>query len=182
MDAELVRELIAYEPISGKFYWKHRDVVHFRSEASAAYWNKTYAFQECMRTKDAQGYNIGSIKGKNQYAHRVAWAITHGVWPNGEIDHINGVRNDNRLENLRSVAKVENGRNQGLKASNTSGVNGVIWDKKRKRWTAAVKYEGKLKHLGSFRTIEEAAAARKAADLLLGFHPNHGERDAVPTR
>lgn len=180
IDVSILREFVSYEPISGKFYWKLRDAKWFRSEKQAEYWNKTYAFRECLKTRDAQQYNVGSIQDKQIYAHRAAWAIVHGEWPEHEIDHLNGVRHDNRLQNLRHVTKTENGRNQGLKATNKSGVNGVFWDKRRNRWVANYRRDDKTITVGAFHTFDEAVEARRAADFELGFHPNHGQRPAVP--
>lgn len=180
MDVETVRSLVAYDPTSGKFYWKHRDTSLFKTKGSADYWNKMYASKECFCTRDAQGYNVGSIRDKQMYAHRVAWAITHGEWPDGLIDHINGERTDNRFKNLRCVTKAENGRNQGLKSTNTSGVQGVMWHKKVKRWTAEIKFNNQRIRLGTFKDFDQAVAARKAAEIVLGFHPNHGARPARP--
>lgn len=180
IEIETLKEFVAYDPISGKFYWKHRDARWFKGKGNADYWNRTYAFQECMKTKDAQGYNIGCLQGKNVYAHRIAWAITHGDWPEDYIDHINGIRNDNRLENLRQVTHKENGRNQGTTARNTSGKTGVYWDKRGKRWGARIRFDGKHIHLGQYDVFAEAVAARKAAEVVLDFHPNHGDRDAHP--
>ena len=180
LQISVLREFVVYEPISGKFYWKYRDAKWFKSEKQAIYWNKTYAFRECLCTRDAQQYNIGLVQNKQIYAHRAAWAIVHGEWPKYEIDHINGIRYDNRLQNLRHVTKRENGRNQGLKASNKSGVNGVYWDKRQRLWVANYRRDEKVIRVGSFETFDEAVAARKAADITLGFHPNHGQRPAVP--
>nr|WP_175479900.1 HNH endonuclease signature motif containing protein [Paracoccus homiensis] len=108
-------------------------------------------------------------------AHRVAWAVIHGRWPNGEIDHINGDRSDNRLANLREVTKRENHRNMAIRSDNTSGVTGVYWAREKGKWAAYIKAD-KMVALGRYDTFAEAVAARRAAEKVLGYHPNHGRR------
>ncbi len=94
--------------------------------------------------------------------------------PSGEIDHINGDRTDNRICNLRDVTSAGNSCNRRRQDRNTSGVTGVAWDKRASRWQARIGLNGKQKYLGYFDSLDEAVAARKAAELELGFHPNHG--------
>jgi hypothetical protein len=92
--------------------------------------------------------------------------LTHGEWP-GDIDHINGVKADNRLCNLREVTKSQNARNVGISWANTSGFKGVSWDKRSRRWQALIRAEGRLKKLGTFATREEAALAYRTASVEL---------------
>jgi len=104
-------------------------------------------------------------------AHRVAWALHYGEWPKHEIDHINGNKRDNRIQNLRDVPHLLNQRNRGLRADNTSGADGVSWMKAGFwRVTVAGKY------LGIFKDFEAAVAARKSAEQAHGYHVNHGRR------
>lgn len=123
------------------------------------------------------GYVRVRINNISYRAHRVIWLITYGEWPEGQIDHINGVKDDNRIENLRAVSVTGNQQNQHVRVDNTSGVTGVIFD--RGYWTAKIRANGKRIHLGCFKSLEEAAAARKAAERLYGFHPNHGRTDSA---
>jgi hypothetical protein len=114
------------------------------------------------------------FEGKKYQAHRVAWLLQTGSWPKGFIDHINGVRDDNRIENLRDVSSRENQMNSKMNSRNTSGVVGVVWRWKTKTWEASIKVFGKRIHLGNYADISHAAAARKSAEKEHGFHPNHG--------
>lgn len=182
IDVEILRELVFYDRETGVFYWKHRAVHHFNNSKYAEYWNGKYAFRECFNTKNVEGYNIGSFKSKNYYAHRVAWAYITGIWPTDQIDHVNGIRNDNRYVNLKHVTHRENGRNQGLKATNRSGHNGVMWEKRSRKWVAQIKINERVIKIGSFSSIEDAIAARQGVDRVMGFSQNHGVRPAFPCR
>jgi len=126
----------------------------------------------CAQTLRPDGYLSGSTKGFSFLSHRAAWAIHFEKWPQGEIDHINGDKSDNRLQNLRVVSSQQNKCNRKIGKHNTSGVMGVIWH--RGKWNARIKVRGKLLSLGYYDKIEDAAAARKRAEAQHGFHPNHG--------
>ncbi len=104
------------------------------------------------------GYRYLKIDGKLYRASRVAWFYVYGVMPKNQIDHINRVRDDDRIVNLRDVTNQENCRNQGIPKHNTSGVVGV--KERNGRWVAEIKINYKSTHIGSFDTKEEAVAAR----------------------
>jgi hypothetical protein len=109
-------------------------------------------------------------------AHRVAWALHYGEWPSDQIDHVNGDKTDNRLENLRIVTAQGNAKNRSLRSDNTSGHVGVYWVRETKKWSAQIKVDGRQKTIGSFESLEDAVKARKAAEDLNGYHANHGRR------
>ena len=88
--------------------------------------------------------------------------MAHGTWPTHFLDHINGVRNDNRLCNLREATQAENVRNRGVQSDSVSQVKGVRWDARWRKWQARITVSRKQKHLGYFNTIEDAAAAYAA--------------------
>ncbi|WEL95505.1 HNH homing endonuclease [Xanthomonas phage vB_XooS_NR08] len=100
---------------------------------------------------------------KRYKAHRIAWLLHTGQWPSQHLDHIDGARTNNRIDNLRECNKAENSQNKGKYKNCTSGVTGVHWHKRYKKWVAQIRVDGKLIHLGGFDTIEEAAQARAAA-------------------
>jgi len=104
----------------------------------------------------------------------VIWAIFYGEWPSGQVDHINGVRDDNRIVNMRDVSHQDNCRNAARPRTNTSGVSGVVWDKPHKKWRAEIRANGKMKNLGRFAIFDDAVAVRKSAEVEYGYHPNHG--------
>ena len=90
------------------------------------------------------------------------------------IDHIDHNPGNNSVENLREVTVIENHRNMSLNKNNTSGVTGVFWHASRNKWMSGIMIKGKNLHLGYFTTLEEATAARQAANIKYNFHPNHG--------
>jgi hypothetical protein len=92
-----------------------------------------------------------------------------------EVDHINHNRTDNRWNNLRAVTSKSNSRNQSKSIKNKSGVTGVHWDNLRNRWIAQIHIDYKTVHLGTFVEFHEAVNARKNAEVLYGFHENHGK-------
>ncbi|WP_298965117.1 HNH endonuclease signature motif containing protein [uncultured Roseibium sp.] len=169
----MAKQLLSYDADTGKFTWKNRERQHFKSERDWKIWNTKNAGKEAFTAKDAKGYSVGRIFGRACKAHRIAWLMTHGCHPD-VIDHINGDPADNRAQNLRNVSHKANGRNTKLSANNSSGINGVFWDKKRQQWEAKIKVDGRSKHLGYFKSKEDAKAIRSRADNKFGFHENHG--------
>lgn len=164
---DYLRQRLRYEPDTGKLYW--RDYA-----GATRRWNSRYAGTEALGTINATGHKYGSFDGCKIRAHRVVWALHHGEWPAGEIDHINQRPADNRIENLRSVDRKTNMRNVARTRANTSGATGVVWYKRKAKWHARVCVDGKTRSLGYYASFEDAVAARKRGDELLGFHSNHG--------
>lgn len=175
---EVLRQLLRYEPETGRLFWRKRPPKFFvggrpSPEIVATKWNTRHAGKEALTANNSSGYLHGSVRNRTLRAHRVIWAIVHGEWPD-EVDHINGVRNDNRLTNLRSVTRADNGRNLCRRRDSTSGVTGVYWDKRWRKWRAEIKVDYRPLYLGHFHKRESAIAARKDAERKYGFHPNHG--------
>jgi hypothetical protein len=158
---------------SGKLFWKERDKSYFSSTRFHAIWNKRFAGKQAFSADHKDGYKHGILMSKAYLAHRVIYAMKHGVWPN-YIDHINGDKSDNRISNLRSVTKSENGCNSKKPYTNKSGYIGVSWNARDKRWAAYITLNKKRKALGNFKEIEDAIVCRKNSEIALGFHPNHG--------
>lgn len=115
------------------------------------------------------GYLKVSINRKNEYLHRLAWLATHGTWPEGVIDHINGVKDDNRLVNLRDVTRSANQHNTRARTNSTVGCPGVSWSTSACKWRVRLTVERKEIHLGVFSSLTDAIAARHAAKLI--YHP-----------
>ena len=122
------------------------------------------------------GYYQVCVAGKYYMVHRLIWIMHHGEIPEEyEIDHINHIRDDNRLENLRLVTRQENRRNKAKSRSNTSGVIGVSRYNLRDQWQAQIKVNGKNIHLGFYDDFNDAVRVRKDAETEHGFHENHGK-------
>lgn len=173
-----IRQLLRYEPDTGKLFWRERGPEwftdgYFTAQTNANRWNRLYAGVEAF-TNITDGYKRGSVLSHGIRAHRVAWAIYTGGWPSGHIDHINGVRDDNRIVNLRDIPPEENQRNMGLAKNNQSGAQGVHLDKRNGRWVAQCRVEGKATHVGCFQSLQDAAEARERRMMDLPFHRNHG--------
>ena len=174
----VIRLLLDCDYDTGKLTWRTRPVWMFKDGGKSALhtskvWNRKYAGREAF-TATVKGYKRGSVGGTAVEAHRVVYCHKHGVWPRFHIDHIDGNSINNRIKNLRDVTPIENARNKPMSHQNKSGHNGVHWCNKDKRWVAQISIKNKSKHLGQFREIEDAVAARKIAERELGFHKNHG--------
>lgn len=177
---EILRNLLDVDPKTGRLWWRSRPVEMFEStkhqKRVAATWNSRWAGKEALTNIDNHGYRRGAVLGIDVRAHRVVWALVHGQWPEGEIDHVNGNRQDNRLKNLRCVPRTENRRNQKTPLTNTSGCIGVYFRTDTQKWEAKIGVNGKMISAGCFDSFEQAAQARKQAEIKYGFHPNHGRR------
>lgn len=167
MQASELHEYLSLNSQTGKLFWKPRGGL------KSNLWGK-----EAFTSKTSNGYVQGSIKGQKLYAHRVVFAMVHGRWPEHQIDHINGNKEDNRPENLQDVTHSQNAKNMPKCSKNTSGHIGVHWMKRSNKWGAQIKADQKVTWLGVFLSKEDAIAARKSAEKLFGFHENHGERNA----
>lgn len=170
---ELLRQLMRYEPESGKLFWLNRSgsiVPDLRERNS---WNARYAGKE-VGAVNGKGYLTLEILRSSQKAHRVAWAIYYGEWPNGLIDHINGDRTDNRILNLRVVTIGESAKNRGLQKNNPSGYSGIC--PRGSNWRVTLGVNGKRINIGTFDNLQEAVLHRKLAEIEYGFHFNHGDR------
>lgn len=121
------------------------------------------------------GYRMEQINGKQYTVHRVLWETFNGPIPEGmQIDHINGVRGDNTLTNLRLVTKRENQQNAKINTRNTSGALGVGLN--RGKWCARICTPEGRKTLGRYDDWFEAVCARMSANNRYGYHENHGRR------
>lgn len=144
ISAEELREVLDYRPDTGIFTWK-------QARTNSNWVGKPAG---CQRP---DGYWVINIKKKLYLAHRLAWFYVHGEWPKLHIDHINGERIDNRIENLRDVAQRTNRENlRGAKSNNKAGLLGVNQSPTSGRWFAFIKANGKNMYLGSHETAEQA--------------------------
>lgn len=177
---ELLDELLICRPEEGELVWRVRTFEHFSEAHVWKTWNIRYAGTLALNAIDGLGYKSGTIKGVRLKAHRVIWSMTHRQWPSDDIDHINGNRQDNRIDNLRCVTRHENTKNRAVQKNSTSLVPGVTWLTRNKKWRARITVSGNRIDLGLYDTFEDAVMVRKSAEQMYGFHPNHGR--VVPLR
>lgn len=171
-----LRDCFDYNPETGVITYKARPAVHFEGKTKDA------AIIALLRNArmvgkspkpNCSGYVNVSIDSVSYRAHRVIWKLVHGYDPIG-IDHINGCKSDNRLCNLREADQSVNAKNNRMRSDNTSNFTGVYFDRARSKWTASIWADGRQYNLGRFRNIEDAIAARKAAQANFGFTARHG--------
>ena len=141
-----LKEYIHYSPLTGVF-----------TRISSPYEAKLGVINSCAN--HSNGYFQIGISGKLYKAHRLAWMYMHGEWPKDQIDHINRDKIDNRIDNLREASSAQNNQNVGLRSDNASGIKGVTYYKITGKWVAKINISGKLKHIGYFKTLEEASQA-----------------------
>lgn len=164
---ERLIELLSYDPETGVFTWnKDRGPrVHQGSVAGRV---------------GHQGYRRIKIDGSTEQASRLAWLFVNGELPEACIDHVNGIRSDDRIENLRACTVGENNQNLGRTKANKSGFIGVSWKTSHSRWCAQIKHLGTVHHLGLFNKIADAVKARaKAKALMHTFNPVDADRLGV---
>jgi hypothetical protein len=161
---EHLREVLHYDPETGKFTWIASIGTKIRPGREAGCKN--------------HGYKLIRIDKVAYRAHRLAWLYMTGKYPEEEIDHVNQVKDDNRFENLRPVSRKQNMKNLPSYRANKSGVTGVIWIERLKKWRASIRHDGKNKYLGIFENLEDARRVREQAERHYGYHPNHGRKAA----
>lgn len=155
-----LREYFKYNRKTGVFVWRLKPS------------NSVNAGDIAGSCTNHSGYiNIG-LKGKIFSAHRMAWIYCNGdIDKSIHIDHINGVKTDNRIANLRVATNAQNMQNVALYSNNTSGFRGVSWISTRERWRSQIRVNGKLKILGDFINKEDAIlSAKKARDKFFTHH------------
>jgi hypothetical protein len=157
ISAEMIREKLKYDPVSGEFSWRKNSGRHGRYPAESR-----AGFQK-------DGYWMITICGRDYRAHRLAWLYVHGEWPLGQIDHRDLNRSNNSIGNLRCATRSQNGANRRALKNNSSGHKGVSWYRWSGKWKASIK-KGRVIHLGYFDTKEAAAAAYREAAIQY-----HGE-------
>jgi hypothetical protein len=149
-----VKELLDYDQNTGVFVWR-------------AYRGGTAFAGSIAGGINTSGHRQIKIDMQQYVAHRLAWYLVTGKEPVNEIDHINGNRDDNRYENLREATDAQNAQNRTVQINNKSGVKGVCWYPRRSMWNAYITAFGARKTIGYFKSIEEAASARKSYERML---------------
>jgi hypothetical protein len=137
---------VSYDPLTGLFR-------RIAATGTRSVVGKVYS------TANSHGYICISIHDRKLPAHRLAWLYVHGEWPTLQVDHINGNRADNRIENLRLASAEQNQRNRRFGGDTSSGVKGVNWSRSNNKWVAKCWTNGRQVHIGYFADITAAKAA-----------------------
>lgn len=114
--------------------------------------------------KGSQGYSRACLFGSYYSIQKLVWLYHYGYYPEKILDHKNGIKTDNRIENLREVSAAENCRNRPRYKNNSSGVRGVSWNKGSNTWIASIQYNKKFYSLGSSKDFTEAVYLRYTAE------------------
>ena len=163
---EKAKELFVYDRETGIIKWRKRTSNRQRKNLVAGSTNF-----------NGDGYTRIQFKGKEYFAHRIAMLLAYGFYGDElEVDHINHVRDDNRLVNLRFATRTDNGRNLSISSRNATGVTGVYYHKRSRKYMARITVDRVIIYLGIFSTLDEAAEVRKAAEIKYKFNANHGTK------
>jgi hypothetical protein len=149
LTADRVRELLHYDPATGKFTWK---VCRGPKRAG-----------DIAGWLSLRGYKYITLDGRDYSAHRLAWLYTHGSWPDGDLDHENRNKADTRIAKLRLATCSQNLAN--TLGRSPSGYKGVSWSKTESKFVASITVSRKLHRLGAFSCPKEAHASYCEAAL-----------------
>lgn len=158
--------------------------LRYESETGHLYWikkssDKTVVGARAGWQRSKNGYRQIGLLGRIIYEHRLIWLLVSGQFPENQIDHKNGIKDDNRFENLRHATSSQNLSNIGAKRDNTSGTKNVHWCNRVKKWIAKVKRHGKTHRAGAFDSYEDAVSAAAIARAKIhGEFANNKARDA----
>jgi hypothetical protein len=155
------------------------DYFSYNPETGVVAWkiarNNRVKIDEEAGSLNTFGYRRVYLFGKCYYTHRLAWFLYYGDWPEELIDHINGDPSDNRISNLREASSVQNSLNRKRSIRNTSGVKGITWHKRDKRWQAILERNNRTIFIGYFKSLLDAKRAVEKRRLELDNEfSNHG--------
>jgi hypothetical protein len=154
-EEDFIKDNLRYDPETGYLWWTKRASGRSLDKPAGGFNQIGYIV---ISRRDA------GVK-RNYFAHRLAWFIYHGIWPKEQVDHINNVKDDNRIVNLREATGSENQANQKPQVGCSSRYKGVYWNKQICHWRAKIKVNKKPIHLGCYDNEEEAALAYNKAAL-----------------
>ena len=174
----MAKPILSQEYVKSRFEYKDGNLYHkpmTKENARKKQWNAKHSGKR-LGCIDSHGYvsTCLSIDGKPWHfsVHRLIFLYHHGYLPE-YIDHIDGDRSNNLIENLRSATKIDNSKNTKLSSRNRYGKPGV-YETPSGKWIARINQNKKRINLGTYETLDEAIHAREKAEKLYGYHQNHG--------
>jgi hypothetical protein len=176
-----VRQCLREE--QGRLFWLVRPREHFVSEKAWKIWNTRHAGTESGSIKpfSAMLRCVVSVNGIKIFRYRLVWALHYDEW-RLNLDHVQGDSLDDRIEQLRPSSQSQNAANARIRSNNTSGIKGVFWEPKRKKWQAQIKVNYKAQFLGRFDDKAEAEAAyMNAARKYFGEFASDGKPKELST-
>ncbi len=160
---QLLKSVLTYDPVTGTLVWCskfHNKGIVLGSRAGSLI--------------PATGYRSITVFGKTYAEHILIWFMYYGVWPTGQIDHKDQIRDHNWIDNLRDITFKQNMRNKVALKDTVTGHQGVWYNKRRNRYVAEITMDGKKVYQKSFKTASEAVAERRLKLIEFGFMENHG--------
>jgi hypothetical protein len=157
-----LKEWVSYNPETGDFTAIKKS--RGRKEGSI-----------CGGINKGNGYVEICVLSNRFLSHRLIFLYMTGMMPDGEVDHLNHIKSDNRWSNLRVVDHANNQRNRPVFKNNKSGTSGVSFSNALKKWYASIQVNYKSINLGYHKELNDAIEARRVAELKYGFHKNHGK-------
>lgn len=158
---QILGEYLSYDPTNGHLTWIDKPST------------KTVIGTRAGSLVTTTGYRSIQIFERNYREHQLIWFFHHAVWAK-YLDHVNHIRDDNRIVNLREVTKAENSRNLSQRKGTITGEQGIWYCRRRKKWVAEITRDRKKVYQKTFTLIADARLARAAALLEHDFHENHG--------
>jgi hypothetical protein len=166
-----VKKRVHYEPLTGLVTWNRKTVLCNHDKL----WNAKHEGKEVGTKRAVSGvgksYHIVKLDGKTYQVHKLVWLYMEGHYPD-MLDHEDGNGLNNKWSNLRLASYELNSKNKRRYSSNKSGISGV--SQRGAKWLVRISHKGVRQHLGEFEDLFEACCVRKAAEVRLGFHKDHG--------
>jgi hypothetical protein len=181
LTAEIVREILRYDEVSGNLYWRKRPVSYFcdskrwTAKEHCKAWNTQFSGKEAgwlFKGRRGQIRRCVTVLKKKYYATHIIWMLKTGALPTGIIDHKDRNSLNDRWSNLRETTQSVNCKNASLRKDNSTGVNGVR--RFGNKYQARISVNKRYIHLGTFLTLDEATKARAKANKQYSFSKNHG--------
>ncbi|QHJ80476.1 MAG: hypothetical protein [Bacteriophage sp.] len=163
---ELLKSVLNYDATTGSLTW-----------CSKSHSKRIVLGSRAGYRVNSTGYRAINLFGTLYPEHVLIWFYINGVWPKGQIDHENHIRDDNREVNLKDATFLENMRNRKAMQGTITGHQGVWYNKRTNRYVAEITMNGKKVYQKSFVTAAEAVEARRIKLNEFGFHKNHGAEE-----